>query len=89
MWIDYFILAPVLVFLLWLYWYSRPATGLSRLDRLILILVPVLASATLWILHIGLDVEGMALNVIAVAAAYLLACGILGAGWMARGLRNG
>ncbi len=81
MWVDFIILTPVLVFLLWLYWFSRPAARLGPVDRLVLGLTPLLVTGTLWAVHASLDVEGMGLNVIAVAAGYLVGCMLLGAGW--------
>ncbi len=85
--VDLLISAPVVVFLLWLY--ARSASGsLTGLDRLLLVLTPVALVAIIIGFHRTLEVEGMGLNVIAVATAYLVVLALLGLGWTVRFLRQ-
>lgn len=87
MWIDLLISAPVTIFLMWLYWYSAPA-GQTRAgrwrDRSLFVVAPVVAGAIIVLCHLRMDLEGVGLNVIAVASAYLVVCGLLGLGWVLR-----
>lgn len=87
MWIDALIMTPVTVFLLWLFAYSAPADR-SRFDRVcdrLVMMVSVLAGAVvLFILHRGLDIEGMGRSLVAVACAYLVFLTILVLGWLRR-----
>ena len=83
---DLLILLPVMIFLLWLYWYSTPAeqgAGARFVDRLPALLATLGALAALPIQHaeLGPHVVGLARNVIAVATAYLLMLAFLGLGW--------
>ncbi|MBY6205512.1 hypothetical protein [Halomonas denitrificans] len=85
--VDLLISAPVVAFLMWLY--ARSASGpLTGLDRLLLVLTPVALVAIIVGFHRTLDIEGMGLNVIAVATAYLAVLALLGIGWMVRALRQ-
>ena len=58
--------------------------SLTGLDRLLLVLTPIAAIAIILGFHRTLDVEGMGLNVIAVATAYLAVLALLGLGWTFR-----
>ena len=93
MWVDLFVCAPITLFMLWLYVYSTPAQRpdwLRRLDRGLLLLAPLSVIAILVIGHSTVDFEGMGLNVMLVAAAYLTMIALLGLGWMLRfGYRPG
>jgi quinol-cytochrome oxidoreductase complex cytochrome b subunit len=87
--IDNLIMAPVWLFLLWLYWYSTP-TQWPRLALFVdwaIAAIAVLGSLLIlaW-LHHSLDpsVEGLSRNVIAVVSAYLYLIFVLGAGWIRR-----
>ena len=54
MWIDLFVSAPVTLFLLWLYWYSRPAAAprWSRIvDAAVLIASPAAVVAIIVVGH--------------------------------------
>ncbi|MFO7762743.1 MAG: hypothetical protein R6V61_03290 [Wenzhouxiangellaceae bacterium] len=87
MWVDLLISAPVTAFLLWLYWYSAPdaAPGWSRrVDRLLLAVSPLAVIAIIALGHARIDLPGMALNVMLVAAAYLTLLFLLGVGWLQR-----
>lgn len=89
--LDLAISAPVIGFLVWLYWYSAPPArhrGVIVLDRCLLVLAPALAVSIIVACHRLLDIEGMGLSVIAVAAAYLAACAVLGLGWLIRHRRT-
>jgi hypothetical protein len=87
MWVDFFIIAPVSLFLLWLFWYSAPA-GRSRgqrwLDVLIGVAALIGAVGILIGVHATLDIEGPDRNVIAVAGAYVFLVAMLGFGWLRR-----
>ncbi|QKK02810.1 MAG: hypothetical protein HND55_09225 [Pseudomonadota bacterium] len=85
--IDLLILAPVVIFLLWLYGYSAPSGRPTRdrwLDRATAAAAVVGGVGTLLGLHALLDVDGLARNVIAVAAAYLVFLTLLSLGWLRR-----
>jgi len=85
--IDLLILAPVVLFLLWLYDYSAPRDRLTRdrwLDRAVALVAVLVGGGTLFALHSLLEVEGLARNVIAVAAAYLTFLALLAVGWLRR-----
>lgn len=87
MWVDLFVCAPVTLFMLWLYGYSAPKqrpAWLRNLDRFWMVLAAVLVVGILVIGHSISDFEGMGLNVMLVAAAYLSLIGVLGLGWMIR-----
>ncbi len=89
--VDLLISAPVVAFLLWLYAWSTPAersTSVLWLDRALMALTPIALVAIIIGFHHLLDVEGMGLNVIAVATAYLTVLALLGLGWMVRALRQ-
>ncbi len=76
---------------MWLYCYSAPPDrrpGVRILDRCLLVLAPVLAVTIIVACHRLLDIEGMGLSVIAVAAAYLAVCTLLGLGWLIRHRRT-
>lgn len=87
--IDNLILAPVWIFLLWLYWYSTPPDwpGFQLLMDWLIAAVAVIGSLLIlaW-LHHSLDpsIEGLSRNVIAVVSAYLYLVFVLGAGWVRR-----
>lgn len=88
MWIDLLITAPVVVFLLWLYWYATRNARAKRqrtIDRLTLAATPLVAAAVIVGCHYGIDLDGAGLNVIAVASGYLSALAVLAVGWWARG----
>lgn len=87
--IDNLILAPVWLFLLWLYWYSTPTDWSRRqllIDWNIAALGVVGCLAILAWLHHSLDpdIQGLSRNVIAVVSAYLYFIAVLGAGWIRR-----
>ncbi len=87
MWIDFVVMGPVVAFALWLYWFSRPRVCVRRirwLDRAVLMATPVSVIGCIVVFHRVSEVEGMGLNVMAVASAYLLASAILGLGWVGR-----
>lgn len=87
MWVDLFVCAPVTLFMLWLYGYSAPKQRpgwLRKLDSVWMILAIALVVGILVIGHSVSDFEGMGLNVMLVAAAYLSLIGVLGIGWMIR-----
>ena len=89
--VDLLITAPVVVFLLWLYAYSAPterSAGVRVLDRVLMVLTPVVAAGLIVGIHAWLDLDGMGRNVIAVATAYLVALALLGLGWGLRLLRR-
>lgn len=89
--VDLLITAPVVVFLLWLYAYSTPAersAGVRTMDRVLMVLTPVVAAGLIAGIHAALDLDGMGRNVIAVATAYLAALALLGLGWGVRFLRK-
>ena len=89
--VDLLISAPVVAFLLWLYARSAPAgrrPGMRAFDRTLLLGTPLVAIVIIVGFHRWLDVEGMGLNVIAVATAYLAVLAVLGAGWAVRSLRR-
>lgn len=86
---DLFIMAPVVLFLLWLYWYSTPnpwPRSQVRVDWLIVGFGLLGSFAVLAGLHAYLDssVQGLSRNVIAVASSYLFFIFVLGAGWIRR-----
>jgi hypothetical protein len=87
--IDNFILMPVWLFLLWLYWYSTPVGWPRRqlvVDWVIAAAAVTGSLAILAWLHHNLDpsVEGLSRNVIAVVSAYLYLIFAFGAGWVRR-----
>ncbi|MGK7294255.1 MAG: hypothetical protein ACNS61_00330, partial [Candidatus Wenzhouxiangella sp. M2_3B_020] len=87
MWIDLFVSAPVTLFLLWLYWYSRPATAprWSRLvDAVVLVVSPAVVVAIIVVGHATIEWAGMGLNVMLVASAYISLIVLLGIGWLQR-----
>ena len=91
MWIDLFVSAPVTLFMLWLYRYSTPAVRprwLRVLDQVMLWLAPISVVMILAIGHAVVDFEGMGLNVMLVAAAYLTMIGLFGLGWLVRYLSS-
>lgn len=86
---DALILLPVVVFLLWLYGYSRPIESGFReraLDRLIALLAVLGCALMLVVLHLSMpaSVEGLSRNIIAVVSSYLYLIGVLGLGWIFR-----
>ncbi|MGK7295270.1 MAG: hypothetical protein ACNS61_05465 [Candidatus Wenzhouxiangella sp. M2_3B_020] len=87
MWIDLFVSAPVTLFLLWLYWYSRPAAAprWSRLvDAVVLVASPAVVVAIIVVGHATIEWAGMGLNVMLVASAYISLIVLLGIGWLQR-----
>ena len=89
--VDLLISARVVAFLLWLYARSAPTergAGFWLLDRVLMVVTPFAAVAIIIGFHRGLDIEGMGLNVIAVATAYLVVVSMLGFGWAVRFLRR-
>ena len=88
--IDFLLLLPVTVFLLWLYVYSGPR-GLGGadwlVDRLPAALALVASVAALSGIHLWASFEGLTLNVIAVVSAYLVLLFGLGLSWLLRWLR--
>ena len=86
---DFFILTPVLAFLLWLFWYSAPAERCKRQGVIDSVIAAIGLGGSLLVLyavHAGLDasVEGLNRNVIAVASSYLFLVAVLGVGWIRR-----
>ncbi len=89
--VDLLISAPVAAFLIWLYWYSAPVAAprwQCWLDRLILVASPLALIGIIVLGHLRIDYPGTGLNVMLVAAAYLVVLGILGSGWLVRFLRR-
>jgi len=87
MWVDLLIVAPVTLFLLWLYVYSAPRRRSRRLrilDRCVLVGAPGAVVAIVVGGHAWIDYPGMGLNVMLVAAAYVVLVVLLGLGWWAR-----
>lgn len=87
MWIDFFIIAPVSLFLLWLFWYTAPA-GRSRWQGRIDVMVATIALGgavgVLVGLHAVLPIEGADRHLLAVAGTYLFLVLALGLGWLRR-----
>lgn len=84
MWVDLLISAPVTAFLLWLYWYSAPGDAprwLRWVDRALLVGSPLALVGIIALGHARIDYPGMGLNVMLVAAGYLVVLALLGAGW--------
>ncbi|GAB4176147.1 MAG: hypothetical protein Kow0020_11990 [Wenzhouxiangellaceae bacterium] len=87
MWVDLLISAPVTLFLLWLYHYSRPraAPGWLRvLDALVLLAAAASVVLIIALGHLRIDYPGMGLNAMLVAAAYCALLFWLGLGWGVR-----
>ncbi len=86
-WIDFFIIAPVSLFLLWLFWYTAPA-GRSRrqgrIDVIVALFAVVGAVAILTGLHAVLPIEGEDRRLLAVAGTYVFVVVVLGLGWLRR-----
>lgn len=85
--VDVFILSPVVLFLLWLFWYSAPRgrpDGLKWLDIGLAAMACTVALAVFSGLHAWLDIEGMDKSIIVVAASYLTFVGMMGLSWLVR-----
>ncbi|MCG8464306.1 MAG: hypothetical protein MI750_05565 [Xanthomonadales bacterium] len=80
-------LVPVILFLMWLYWFTRPQ-NLSRevllIDNVILWSSPVVCLATGLLVYRYLPGEGIWPHVLAALLAYLMLLADVGAGWMMR-----
>lgn len=80
-------LVPVILFLMWLYWYTRPP-GLSatqlRVDWAIFYAAPVTSLATGFLVYQYLPGEGIWPHVLAALLAYFMLLVDLGAGWLLR-----
>lgn len=91
MWIDLFVSAPVTLFLVWLYRYSTPSTRpgwLRVLDAAVLMSAPLALVAIIAGGHAWIDYPGTGLNVMLVAAAYVVVLALLGLGWALRFARG-
>lgn len=89
--IDFLLLLPVTLFLLWLYAYSGPRglTGRRWLaDRLPAFLALAAAGSVLTGLHLTLAYDDLNRNIIAVVSAYLVLLAGLGLAWLLRWRRS-
>lgn len=89
--IDFLLLLPVTLFLLWLYAYSGPRAlkGSAWLvDRLPALLVLIVSLGVLFGVHRMAAFEGLTLNVVAVVSAYLVLLLGLGLAWLLRWFRG-
>lgn len=80
-------LVPVIVFLMWLYWFTRPSdmnAQLKLVDNLLLISSPVVSLLTGYLVYRFLPGEGIWPHVLAALLAYLMLLADLGAGWLFR-----
>ena len=85
--VDFLILSPVALFLLWLFWYSAPAgrpRGVKRVDLGLAVLACAIALSVFLALHAWLNIDGMDKSMIVVAVSYLTFVTAMGASWLAR-----
>lgn len=85
--ITLIMLVPVIVFLMWLYWYTRP-NGLSGrhqwLDNLILFSTPLVSLCAGYLVFQYLTEMGIWPHIMAALCAYLVLLAYLGGGWYIR-----
>jgi hypothetical protein len=85
--IDFLVLTPVVLFLLWLFWYSAPAGRprcLKLVDVGLAVFACVIALSVFLALHAWLNTDGMDKSMIVVAVSYLTFVAAMGASWLVR-----
>ena len=85
--VDFLMLSPVALFLLWLFWYSAPAArprALRWVDGGLAVLACVIALSVFLTLHTWLDIDGIDKSMIVVAVSYLTFVTAMGASWLVR-----
>jgi len=89
--IDFLLLLPVTLFLLWLYAYSGPSLLRGRdwfADRVPALLAPLASLLVLIGVHVNAAFEGLTLNVVAVVSTYLVLLLGLALAWLLRWMRS-
>ncbi len=86
-WIDFFIIAPVSLFLIWLFWYTAPSGRSRRQGHVDVVVVLVALTGVVGVLaglHAILPIEGADRHLLAVAGSYVFLVLMLGLGWLRR-----